>query len=751
MKKIIPYILILFVAIGIFASVPKAEASKENPNEPCEYGRNGNTLNPPCIDPGFVPGSIGGGSNQPKEDPNQTELKNAVDALSCVSFWKFDPGACVSAFAYYVFFALPAFILAIVANLFNVLLGTTINGTLYNSSSFVGDAWVVVRDLSNIFFIIILLYAAIEMILGIGHGGKKVIGSVIIMALLINFSMFFTKVVIDSSNILALVFYNKIIVNDNPANPYQTTMGEKKDIGGAIAGAFNPAKLMTPKLLQTNMRVNGVDVPVGKNSSIILAIIFTSCVIFLFAAYAFLISGLSFLGRMIELWILIIFSPFAFMSFALPKLASIEGIGWEDWTKRLIRSAFMAPIFMFFLYLISKITQKPVLDGLAEGTSFLSVLLLIIVPAMIQIILLLKATEYAKKGSGQLGEVAIGLGKSVAGLAVGAGLGLATGGAAIIGRRTLGAKGNEWANNDEIKKIALAGGKGSRMAKLKLSSGNYLQKKTFDARQTGAAKLLEKKTGISADRGMSILGLDKKSLEGGRKEQVEQEIKQQKENAKMFEMSKVSAQENDAKADIAKAINKRADQYEKDKTEARKFAASRKDKKPFDESAFKLAYESNEDMAEFGVYKRSGGGNVDRVAKVPYAKDINNERKDTYYNTLASEYKEGAKGALDSFFSGFKDQVTPSGLARAGVATVIAPPVGAVISIVGGGFLAGLKNVLSVSGSSPEVIAGAREKKDKKEDLVDKFTKAINEEKEKEDSSEEVPIGDQASETESKK
>src|SRR3990167_4837671 len=112
--------------------------------------------------------------------------------------------------AYWGMYVFPSFILALVAYFFNILIGVTVNSTFLDSS-FVSKAWGVVRDLSNIFFILILLYIAVKIILDLGGSeAKKMIAKVIIIALLINFSMFFTHVVIDSSNILALVFYNKL-------------------------------------------------------------------------------------------------------------------------------------------------------------------------------------------------------------------------------------------------------------------------------------------------------------------------------------------------------------------------------------------------------------------------------------------------------------------------------------------------------------------------------------------------------------
>ena len=139
----------------------------------------------------------------------QSAFDTAVKKNSCGMGWATGGGSfggCILQFVYWTFYTLGGWLLAIAASFFNFFIKITL-GSEFLKSPFVSHAWAVVRDLSNIFFILILLYVAVKMILGLGgHDAKKMIVQVIIMALLINFSMFFTHVVIDTSNMLALVF-----------------------------------------------------------------------------------------------------------------------------------------------------------------------------------------------------------------------------------------------------------------------------------------------------------------------------------------------------------------------------------------------------------------------------------------------------------------------------------------------------------------------------------------------------------------
>lgn len=278
------------------------------------------------------------------------------------------------------------------------------------------------------------------MILGLGgHDSNKMIVWVIIMAMLINFSMFFTKVVIDASNIMALTIYNKIAISSQVAysaslSPSFTGVAEK-DIAGQLVGAFNITRMMDEGLLNKRVTVFGIlSEPLRESTSLMIMIAIIAGAIMLFAAYAFFISGLSFLGRLVELWILIIFSPFAFMSYPVPKLSGVEGIGWSNWSTKLLSSAFMAPVFMFFLYLIAVMSKHPLTPKPTDTMEFMQVLILILIPSLIFIILLIKATDYAKKGSGQLGSMAMSSAKIAGGLVLG-GAALTAVGAAAAGRQ----------------------------------------------------------------------------------------------------------------------------------------------------------------------------------------------------------------------------------------------------------------------------------------------------------------------------
>ena len=519
---------------------------------------------------------------------NTALYDNLQNCNGAIMWGKFD--GCVERIFYFLLYVIPAFLLEKSAQLFDALVNLGINSSLFHAP-FIPVAWAIVRDLSNIFFILVLLYIAIRMILNIGGSEtKKMVTMVIIMALLINFSMFFTEVVIDSTNILALVFYNKLEVDAKVPNPgggtttvpipsFPVTSNNEKSISAAIANNFDPSQLLKQPFydaLKNKSQVEPVTmketvvvptvvaggivaagVAVGTGAAIIsapvvipaavavgsvlyggnllykafvpsnevpvgamLAVILVSGAIMLFAAYAFFVSGFYFLSRLIELWVLIIFSPFAFMSFTIPLLEKVEFIGWDEWLSRLLKASFMAPIFMFFLYFIFLLIQTDLfgpLKNLQNSGTPTSIIIFILIPAILILVLLLQATKYAKKASGVVGEELMKGAKVVGGFA----LGTALGGASVLGTATVGRAGamiaeSKWAKDKE--REGVLGMRFFNKAMKGVGSSN------FDIR---GAKIGGKT--LASATGMSVGEARKGGFAERRKEQVERKQKRAKE------------------------------------------------------------------------------------------------------------------------------------------------------------------------------------------------------------------------------
>lgn len=649
-------------------------------------------------------------TNKPSFGPGsgtKTPLEKALKSCDGIDDWSFD--GCMQKIFYTIFYVLPAFLLGVTANFFNIILGLTLKGRLLESD-FVSSAWGIVRDLSNLFFILILLYVSIKIILDLGsHEAKQTIVNIIIIALLINFSMFFTKVVIDTSNVLALVFYNKLqvttVVNGTEESYIPATKENEKNVSGSMVGAFDVTKFISEDFFDTlkektvvvpsktqisgalafpvyggylafstikNYYVPQEEVPMG----IIISIILIAGSVMIFATYAFLVAGLSFLARIIELWVLIIFSPFAFMSFTIPELKKINYIGWDAWISRLLTTSFMAPIFMFFMYFIFLLINSNIFKDMIvpdkNRTVWASILLLVL-PALFILVLLLQATKFAKKGAGTIGEMVMTGAKIVGGLALGA----ATGGAALVATSTIGAKAQSIANDDKLRARAASGDKG---AQRKLALANSVAKSSFDFRQTGVGKFTSKRTGMDFSKGLGIAATSTEKLKGGAKASFDRKVEKEEEKAKSYEMTPSAEAEQ----------NKRVEQYEKDKKQTKIDAENSGQK--FNEDIFKEKYEQG---------KLVGYGRDDRkveVGSVDPASQINKQRKEAYAWSLENPTMKNAtdKKDIKDFLMEMKRGMTgmfqtKGGLGTVAVATALGGPIGAAVAVSLGGLVQAIK------------------------------------------------------------
>jgi len=617
---------------------------------------------------------------------------------------------------FYVFFVqIPSGILWIAAKIFNTIMHLILQSKMY-SDPFLNGAWTIVRDFSNIFFILILLYVAIKTVLNMGgHETKSMITSVIIMAVLINFSMFFTNIVIDSSNILANIFYNKLDVtykdaNGNIAN--RPNPDEAKDIAGTMYEKFNMMKLMSPEFIgqlkihsvkddglkvpSTSLNTNettfslapksaeagfwvpfivigslitgitGINYVTASDGDIavgpMLVIMLVSGAVLLVAAYTFFTSGIFFIGRLIELWVLIIFSPFAFMSFALPKLAHTE-YGWDKWFEKLISTAFMAPIFMFFMYLIFLILESSIFKSAVSegaGTDIVQTLFKIILPAMIIIGLLLKAKDLAKIGGGQIGEMVMTGTKMVGGFALGA----ATGGAAMAATGTLGKAAMSIASNDKLKQAAAGGDRG---AQRKLAFANSMANKSFDFRDTGLGKFASKKSGLDLSTGTGAIGLGQDKFKEGRKGVEKQEAEREDKTRQTYMMSGRDAQEHDEK--IKPALKN----WGKDRDSVQEEINKGKDAGTMDSKEEARLLKSIAD------------------AKPKNSTEINKDRQTAYGASLEEQNTQSREEAYEK--GDIKGRATSNAIAGGLAGFALAGPVGAGIGALSGGIVGAIKEL----------------------------------------------------------
>ncbi len=399
---------------------------------------------------------------------------------------------CVGAIAY-----IPYYITHIIAAVSGMFLDTMLDYSTQSASyesGFVSEGWKIIRDLTNIGFIFALLYIAISTIVGQGSA-KSTLVWVIIMALVVNFSFFTTRVVIDASNILARVFYQNINVQEPNANadPNQTT----KSITAALISKINIQNIENDVSASLQEQPDAMDPWKIALAGILITILVT--IVNLVMIFVFFSIAMLFVGRVIGLWFSIIASPLAFLSIAFPGGKGWRRVGWDAWTSDLIGTAFLAPVFLFFIYLIILFLNTGFLtDAMSGGTTLSSVLVGIIVPFAFFMTLLLTAKKISSELAGQIASTVTGY-LNTAMMAVGgvamAGTALAGGAVAgVAGRAITQAGARTLANN------ATATGTKGKLARFAgrsmTSTGRGINNVNWDPRNAPGMSQISKMTGI---------------------------------------------------------------------------------------------------------------------------------------------------------------------------------------------------------------------------------------------------------------
>jgi len=354
--------------------------------------------------------------------------------------------------------------------LLDMALQFSVDTSNFKEGGAMGDAinagWTVVRDLINMSFIFIVLYIAINTILGTSSGAdKKILGNLVIAGLLINFSKLFASLIVDLGNILALGFH--AIVSEG------ATLTENLMTGLGFLSQFTQTSWMSTA---------GENFTAVGNNILLFIFIFITAIAFIYAA-------LLFVGRIVMIAFLLMSSPIGFVGMILPKL----NIYSKQWWHMIISQSLVAPVFLFFMFIIIKmfnslstVIQVSQTDQQAAVMFNFTIIIAFIVMAV----------KITKSMSGAVA----GAATTVAGMA-GAAL---LGGTALAGRAVVGrvAKGLTASKGAKLEEMSQSNSFTKRIAsRASMATLKGAQTSSFDVRQTKvgstAMKSLQKNTGFN--------------------------------------------------------------------------------------------------------------------------------------------------------------------------------------------------------------------------------------------------------------
>ena len=375
------------------------------------------------------------------------------------------------------------------------------------------SSWILIRDIINLTFVFGLIYLAFMTIARADTQKlKQGVAQIIVGALLINFSLFFAKAIIDIGNVSAVEIYSymEVTAGINPSTGlnYGISGFFMQQLG--LQSFFNPDDVLSagnkdPKNLLSIGRQTGF----GFSIMVSLVLLIAS---FVFFAGAILIAI-----RFVVLALLLILSPVAFAGAFMPKLNTEE---WSQmWWQKLISNVMFAPAYFLLLYISMKAVNVSSLaqgatsaspgnilgffEGAGDASSVGAILNFVMVIGF-----LVGSLIIAKKMGAVGADAATAWGAK-------ASFGLT----AALGRNTFGRLGNKFAESDNLKEAASKKGVSGFLARRALSTSRMAQKGSFDARGISSVNKFASKQGLT-------LGDAQKGGIAGRLEEVKKKDKE---------------------------------------------------------------------------------------------------------------------------------------------------------------------------------------------------------------------------------
>jgi hypothetical protein len=191
-------------------------------------------------------------------------------------------------------------------------------------TNIVNEGWGIIRDIVNMFFVLMFLVIAFATVLKIEkYSYKRLLFPLLLMALLVNFSKTICGLVIDFAQVIMLSFVNAFR-KIGPENFLEMF---------SIRQAWELPRGVIPWIITGDW---------GKVASSILAV-FISFIALVVTSIICILLVL----RIVALWILIILSPFAFIFYILPGTQRYARL-WQD---KFVQQVIIGPVLAFCLWL----------------------------------------------------------------------------------------------------------------------------------------------------------------------------------------------------------------------------------------------------------------------------------------------------------------------------------------------------------------------------------------------------------------
>ena len=227
---------------------------------------------------------------------------------------------------------------------------------LKSSNKIVLIGWTIVRDLTNLGFVLLSIIIAIATIIRYQeYAAKTLLPKLIAVAILVNFSLVIAGAVIQFSNVLTNFFIS------------QATQG--RSYSESLGGILNPQKILSPnpdpEPPDPQTSGSGFASLIIRIATVAFNIAFTAIAAITMLAFAFML-----LLRYIYLSFLLILVPFICLSYVFPALKEY----WSKWMTSFTKWLLFAPALSFFVYLAfvaaEQFSVNPIIKSAAISGGF---------------------------------------------------------------------------------------------------------------------------------------------------------------------------------------------------------------------------------------------------------------------------------------------------------------------------------------------------------------------------------------------
>jgi len=241
-----------------------------------------------------------------------------------------------------------AITVTVIGKLIVVVLGALIIPILgYNNfgdSHIISIGWPLVRDVVNMFVIVVLLVIAIQTIIGYKDAKWATqLPRFFLAVVLVNFSRTISLLMIDVSQVVMFTFVNALrdIAAGNFMNLFQ--INEFSDIGANMGSGIETFQMFAELSVTLSLLL------IVLGTLVILAVVY--------------------LYRIIVLWVLVILSPIAFFLGGIAGLFGEAGGRYKQWWNMFVAALTLGPILTFFLWLaLAAASTGPI--ATSEGMNF---------------------------------------------------------------------------------------------------------------------------------------------------------------------------------------------------------------------------------------------------------------------------------------------------------------------------------------------------------------------------------------------